>query len=60
MQYCNTKGGVLGTQHLFLAHFTTIACAFLTVIFSNCLTIGYASFDVEKTKQKQKHTPPKK
>ena len=29
-----TKGGFLGTQHLFFAHFTNFACAFLTVIFS--------------------------
>ena len=41
-------GGFLGTQDLFFAHFTTFASAFLTVIFSNCLTIGYASFDTKK------------
>ena len=35
-------GGVQGTQDLFFTRFTTFACAFLTVIFSNCLTIGYA------------------
>ena len=40
--------GVLGTQHLFFAHFTTFACEFLTVIFSNCFAIGYASFDAKK------------
>ena len=42
------QGGFLGTQDLFFAHFTTFACTFLTVIFSNCLTIGYASFDAKK------------
>ena len=41
-------GGFLGTQDLFFAHFTTFASAFFTVIFSNCLTIGYASFDAKK------------
>ena len=40
-------GGFLGTQDLFFAHFTTFASAFFTVIFSNCLTIGYASFDAK-------------
>ena len=40
--------GFLGTQDLFFAHFTTFASAFFTVIFSNCLTIGYASFDAKK------------
>ena len=45
-------GGFLGTQDLFFAHFTTFACAFFTVIFSNCLTIGYASFDQKKKKFK--------
>ena len=51
-QRCSTplsdQGGVLGTQDLFFAHFTTFASAFFTVIFSNCLTIGYASFDAKK------------
>ena len=42
------QGGVLGTQDLFFAHFTTFACAFFTVILSNCLTIGYASFDAKQ------------
>ena len=40
-------GGFLGTQDLFFAHFTTFASVFFTVIFSNCLTIGYASFDAK-------------
>ena len=44
------RGGFLhvGTQDLFFPHFTTFASAFFTVIFSNCLTIGYASFDAKK------------
>ena len=37
-----------------LAHFTTFACAFLTVIFSNCLTIVYASFDGKKNRKEKK------
>ena len=43
-------GGFLGTQDLFFAHFTTFASAFFTVIFSKCLTIGYASFDAKINK----------
>ena len=53
--YINTEvtngGGFLGTQDFFFAHFTTFASAFFTVIFSNCLTIGYASFDAKKKKK---------
>ena len=43
-----SKGGFLLTQHLLFVHFTTFACPFLTVIFSNCQTNWYASFDTEK------------
>ena len=32
------------------AHFTTFACAFLTVTFYICLTIGYVSFDAKINK----------
>ena len=42
------RGGFLGTQDLFFVHFTTFASAFFTVIFSNCLSFGYASFDAKK------------
>ena len=43
------QGGLLiGIQDLFFAHFTTFACAFFSVIFSNCLTIGDASFDAKQ------------
>ena len=42
--------GVATNQHLFFAHFTTFTCAFLTISFSNCLTIGYASFDAKEFK----------
>ena len=53
-------GGFLGTQDLFFAHFTTFASAFFTVIFSNCLTIGYASFDAKKKKKKKKLNRPRR
>ena len=49
-EHLSDQGGFLGTQDLFFAHFTTFACAFFTIIFSNCLTIGYASFDAKKIK----------
>ena len=42
------RGGFLGTQDLFFAHFTAFACTFFTVIFANYVTIGYASFDAKK------------
>ena len=32
---------------LFFAYFTTQACDFVTFVFSDCLTIGYASFDAK-------------
>ena len=46
--YLSAERGFPGTQHLFLAHFTTFACACLTLIFSDFLTIGYASFEGKK------------
>ena len=53
-------GGFLWILRLFFVHFTTFVCAFLTVIFSNCLTIGYASLDTHTHTHTlhPPHTPP--
>ena len=40
--------GVPMAPCLFSVHFTTFACDFWLLFFSNCLTIGYTSFDAKK------------
>ena len=45
---CKWPRGGPWDQDLFFAHFATFACAFFIVIFSNCLTFRYASFDAKK------------